>query len=106
MIDKEMLLLKKFKSLLEQHVRLFSLTAFGSRARGDADDDSDMDVLVVMEEPESYSLLQAVSDCAWEAELGSGIVISPVVFSRQRWENSPERDSLLAMAVRQDGVSV
>jgi predicted nucleotidyltransferase len=106
MTDKEILLLKKFKSLLEQHVRLFSLTVFGSRARGDADENSDLDVLVVIEEPESYSRLQAVSDCAWEAELGSGVVISPVVFSRQRWENSPERDSLLAMAVRQEGIPV
>ena len=106
MTDKETILLERFRSLLERNVSLFSLTVFGSRARGDSDEDSDLDVLVLVEEPESYTLLQTVSDCAWEAELGSGIVISPVVFSRQRWENGPEYDSLLAMAVRQEGIIV
>ena len=84
----------------------YSLTLFGSRARGDADEQSDMDVLVIVEQPEDYELLMFVYDCAYEAGLECGILLNVVVVSRDRWENSPERSSLLAEAVRQEGIAV
>jgi len=40
----------------------------------------------------------------WEAGFESGVVVVPVVFSRVEWENGPERYSLLAEAVKSDGV--
>ncbi|OEU77488.1 MAG: hypothetical protein BA864_09895 [Desulfuromonadales bacterium C00003093] len=59
---------------------------------GDADPDSDMDVLVVVDhltgELEDY-----ISECAWQAGFEHGIVLVPVVFSRNEWENGPERYS-------------
>jgi len=106
MTAKERELLRKFRELLEGRLRLHSLVAFGSRARGDAEEDSDLDVLVVVDEPETSELLVRVFDCAWECDFGSGIVIGPIVVSRERWENGPERSSLLALAVRREGIPV
>lgn len=103
---EEQHLLREFKTLLGQRVRLHSLTAFGSRARGDADSQSGLDVLVVLEGSQDERVRRVVSDCAWEASFASGIVLSPVVVPRQEWENGPEQDSLLAMAVRREGVAV
>jgi hypothetical protein len=45
-----------------------------------------------------------MSDCAWEAGFEYGIVIVPITFTMNEWENSPERYSLLAKAVEADGV--
>src|SRR5437870_5195708 len=106
MTPKERHLLDQFKVLLAQRVKLRSLVLFGSRARGDADDQSDLDVLVAVEDHVDEIVRQAVSDCAWEASFASGIVLSPVVVSRQEWENGPDQDSLLALAVRQEGIAV
>jgi hypothetical protein len=47
-----------------------------------------------------------VSDCAWEAGFEHGIVIVPVVYSREDWEEGPERLSLLSLAVQQEGVPI
>ena len=98
-------ILATFANLVRRKVSLRSIVLFGSRARGDAEPDSDMDVLVVVddltEKDENY-----ISECAWEAGFSSGIVVVPVVFSRAEWENGPERYSLLAEAVKFEGVNL
>jgi predicted nucleotidyltransferase len=92
------------KARLEGTVKLCGMFLFGSRARGDADPDSDMDVLVLLDGPVDRESRRAVSRAAWECGFANGVVIVPVVMSREAWENGPERSSLLAMAVRGEGV--
>ncbi len=100
----EKTILDRFKALLAKRLNLYRMILFGSRARGDAEPYSDMDVLVVLEDMVSEKDSDFVSDCAWEAGFESGIVIVPVVYSRSEWENSPERYSLFARAVEKEGV--
>jgi hypothetical protein len=92
-----------FKELLNKKLKVSELILFGSRARGDADPDSDLDVLVIVDDL-SPEMEEYISECAWEAGFQSGIVIVPVVFSRYEWENGPERYSLLAVAIKSEGV--
>jgi predicted nucleotidyltransferase len=98
--------LRRFKSILAQRLPAYSLIAFGSRARGDADIESDLDVLVLVDGEVDDAVRRTISDCAWEASFDSGIVLSPLAVSRQEWEHGPDRDSLLALAVRREGISV
>lgn len=100
----EKTILDKFKSLLQNRVAVYKLVLFGSRARGDADPFSDMDVLVVLEGAPHEEVLDYISDCAWEVGFAQGIVVVPVIFTRAEWENSPQRYSLLACAVEAEGV--
>jgi hypothetical protein len=93
-----------FKSLLLTQVKVPKLILFGSRARGDADALSDMDVLVVVETLDSATE-NAISDCAWEAGFAHGIVVVPVAFSRDEWEHDLERHPLLARAVTAEGIA-
>ncbi|HOZ45254.1 MAG TPA: nucleotidyltransferase domain-containing protein [Candidatus Hydrogenedentes bacterium] len=102
--DRKTLL--RLKRLLVERLRVYDVILFGSRARGDAAPDSDMDVLVVVDEAILDESREIVLDCAWEAGFDAGIVVAPVVVSREAWENGPLRASLLAQAVREEGVSV
>ncbi len=106
MLPVEKTILDRFKALLADRVSVYKLILFGSRARGDAESSSDMDVLVILESSSSEKDFDIVSDCAWEAGFEYGIVVVPVIYSRSEWENSPERYSLLARAVEKDGVLV
>ena len=92
-----------FTSLIKKKLSVHRIELFGSRARGDADPDSDMDVLVIVDDL-SPELEDYISECAWEAGFEYGIVLVPVVFTRDEWENGPERYSLLAEAIRAEGV--
>mgnify|MGYP000013519786 CR=1 FL=1 len=100
-VDKK--IVNRFASLVKEKLSVHSIELFGSRARGDADPDSDMDVLVVVNDL-SPELEDYISECAWEAGFEYGIVLVPVVFTRDEWENGPERYSLLAEAIRAEGV--
>ncbi len=99
-------ILDTFKALLLKRLSLYKMILFGSRARGDAEQYSDMDVLVILDKASGGQDYEYVSDCAWEAGFEHGIVVVPVVFTREEWENSPERYSLLAQAVEKEGVLI
>ena len=106
MTEKEMELVRKFKSLVEQKLHVHEMIVFGSRARGDADPESDLDILLVVEEPETNEVFEFVSGCGFDAGLEAGIVINSTVFSRDEWEHGPERFGLLVLAIKKEGIPV
>jgi UTP:GlnB (protein PII) uridylyltransferase len=103
-IEKKVL--DTFKSLVSKKVSVYRMVLFGSRARGDAHPYSDMDVLVVLDKITDENDMDYVSDCAWEAGFEHGIVVVPIVFTKDEWEKGPERYSLLAQAVEKEGVPI
>ena len=103
-IEKQ--ILKTFKLSLLKRLAVHKVIIFGSRARGDAELYSDMDVVVILDQLSNVNDVDYVSECAWEAGFEHGIVIVPIVYSRDEWDKSPERYSLLAMAVEKEGVTI
>jgi predicted nucleotidyltransferase len=91
---------------VEKRLPLHQMILFGSRARGDADEGSDMDVLVVLESLAGPEEQRHVSQCAWKAGFEYGIVVSSIAVSRSEWEEGPLSSSLLALAVEKEGVAV
>lgn len=96
--------LDRFKDLLKQRLPQHQIIMFGSRARGDAEPYSDLDVMVIIDGLVDEVAREWVSDCVWEAGYAQGLIIDPVVVSRTQWEQGPERHSLLALAVASEGI--
>ena len=101
--ELERSLLEDFKQRLVQALGPCRVALFGSRARRESGIHSDMDVLVVIPRRDADAE-DCVNDCAWAVGLPHGIVIVPAIFSRDEWEDGPERSSLLAQAVREEGI--
>ncbi len=97
-------ILDRFRALLQERLPRHQVIMFGSRARGDAEPYSDLDIMVIIDGIVDEAVREWVSDCAWEAGYTKGVVIVPVVFSRTEWEQGPERHSLLALAVASEGI--
>jgi hypothetical protein len=63
-----------------------------------------MDVVVIVEGTMNQINRDYISRCAWEAGYRHGMVVVPVVFTRDEWENGPERYSLFVQGVMTDGI--
>ena len=92
-------------ALIEHKVPLYKTIVFGSRARGDAQPDSDLDVLVLVEHV-TPALRKTISRCAWEVGFEAGVLIQTVVMSREEAEQGPEQSSLLMLAIKEEGIPV
>ena len=104
--DSDRTLIERFKQLLIEHgVPLYKTIVFGSRARGDAGPDSDLDVLVLVEHL-NPAMRKIISHCAWEIGFEACILIQTVVMTRDEVEHGPEQSSLLMLAIKEEGVPV
>ncbi len=106
MTTEDRLLLQRLKAKIVERLPLRRLVLFGSRARGDNEPDSDVDVLVVLDGPVSHESEEYVRSCAWELSYENGVVIFPLVVARTEWEEGPASASLLAAAVGNEGIEV
>lgn len=96
---------RELKKSLSEIVRLVDFKVFGSRARGDADEYSDMDVFLEVESLDK-SLKERISDIAWEVGFENDIVICTLIFTRDEIENSPLRASPIVHNIAEEGVPV
>jgi predicted nucleotidyltransferase len=97
-------LVQRFKSHLDRRgIGYHRIIVFGSRARGDATPDSDLDVLVVLEE-ETPVVRDAIEDCAWEVGFEQDVYIHPIIKRRSDIDEGPESESRFMMAVLAEGV--
>jgi predicted nucleotidyltransferase len=82
--------------------RLRGVYLFGSMSRGDADDESDVDVLVVLAEISDYGLeVGRVTEITSPLSLEHGVTISTVFASQEEWAHG---DSLFLRNVRREAV--
>jgi len=76
---------------------------YGSAARGDADEESDQDVLIVTAHPISRPERDKITEAVFELNLRYDTNISTIVVDRERWETGAAV-CLLRDEVLQDGI--
>lgn len=105
MIDQERKVVERFKGLVSEKVKVYEVRVFGSRARGEAATESDLDVLLVVDHL-NYSIEKYISDCAWEAGFPEDIIVIPVAITLDMLKNSPIRGSVFIENVYREGIAV
>ena len=101
--DTDRQVAREFQRRLADIVHVLDLLVFGSRARGDAAPDSDMDVFIELEActPE---LRQRIGEIAWEVGFEMDRIISTVVTTRTELEHGPMGANPLVLSVEREGV--
>jgi predicted nucleotidyltransferase len=79
---------------------------FGSRARGDAKNDSDWDFLILLPPSKSgFARHKEIMDSFYEIELETGEVLAPFIYNTQDWETKYNGTPLYENVIK-DGISI
>ncbi len=77
---------------------------FGSQARGSADSESDIDLLILVEEGMTPQQKNAVHDAIYEVSLDYDVVISILIVNKQQWDSPVSKELPLYRNVAREGV--
>lgn len=101
--DQDRRIARELRQRLAEVTPIRDLVVFGSRARGDATPDSDMDVFVELEEitPE---LRERISEIAWEVGFERDRVITTIVATRDDLEHGAMGANPLMLNIEREGV--
>jgi len=104
---KEKKVLEEFKRKIQENFpeEQVYLTLFGSRARGEAVKESDMDILVVIRS-EDWKLGDRIRELGYQLEIKQGIVLSIQVMSRKHVEQLKAIGSQFLQEVEREGIVV
>ena len=94
--------------LIDRLIPLMPITkviVFGSRARGSATAESDLDILIVVPQ-RTPQMMTLIDDIAWEVGLSSDVVISPLVLGEKELEQGWMSATPLARAIVMEGIQV
>jgi predicted nucleotidyltransferase len=94
---------RELKRRLAEAVELIDFKVYGSKARGDEDEFSDLDVFIEVASLDRKTK-DRIDEIAWEVGLENLIVISPLVFTEDEIENSPLRASPILININEEGI--
>lgn len=84
---------------------MIDFRVFGSRARGDEDEYSDMDVSIEVSLL-NRKLKEKIFEIVWEVGFENFIIISPLIFTSEELKNSPLRSSLIVKNILEEGIKI
>ena len=97
--------LARLKERLEQIPGFVLLKLFGSKARDDSDRESDIDVLVVLENCDRTTR-RRVHDLCYDLSVDHSVLIVPVIYTRAEFESELTKGSPFYQVVAREGVAL
>lgn len=94
------------QSRLRRVFPIHALALYGSGARGEADAESDLDVLVVTEQRLTRWERHRITDLVFDINLRLGTNLSTLVVDRAAWEEGPLSVLPLRAEILREGIAV
>jgi predicted nucleotidyltransferase len=79
---------------------------FGSKARGDSDEHSDIDILIITAQPLNWKQEKAVVEILFDIGMKYDVIFSPLFTSSDEWERGMFREFPIYNEIARDGALV
>jgi predicted nucleotidyltransferase len=96
--------LEEIRRELTRAFDVAALVLFGSAARGEADEESDADLLVVTNKPLPRPVRHRITDMVFEINLRHGTNFSTLVVDRHSWEEGAISVTPLRTEILKEGI--
>lgn len=103
LLDNEYAALNGLRKELEERFGLVEFRIFGSKARGDATEGSDIDVMIELEKY-TPAIESDVDDLIFSTNLAHDTFISATIFGRDELESGPLSESPLYKVIEREGI--
>ncbi len=100
----EKLALVTLKSKLEQKLPGCEIVLFGSKARGEGDAFSDLDILIIVDSRIDRELRETISDISYPLELEFNVVFGKIIENKAVWNTPLSRSMPLHWNIDREGV--
>ena len=102
--SREQNLLERCRDLIHEVVQEATVILYGSRARGDAQPDSDYDLLILTKGSVSLRLDDAILEKLYPLELETGAVLSIATFNKKEWDSPLYQAMPYNQNIRREGI--
>ena len=83
--DRERSAIIEASRMLRENFPVKEVVLFGSKARGDYDEESDIDLLVLTSRPISWNERKAINNALYEIQLKNDIILSTLIATATEW---------------------
>jgi predicted nucleotidyltransferase len=107
MNEKERYAIERFRKAVKNNIgeSVISISVFGSKVRGDYNEASDIDILVIVKE-RSLWVMDKIAEITSELNIVHNLSIAPVVFSENEYNMNKIMDSPFTVSVGAEGLSL
>ncbi len=106
LIPKEKRAIQEASLVLSERFSIAKVILFGSKARGDADKESDIDLLILTSRQMNRHESDKITDELFEVNLKYDVCISAIILSKDEWENGLYTVLPIHQEIAEDGVLV
>lgn len=107
MNENERYVIERFREAVKKNIGelVTNMSVFGSKVRGDYNEASDIDILVIVKE-RSMAVMDQIAEITSELNIEYNLSIAPVVFSEQEHNMNAIMHSPFTVSVRTEGLSL
>ncbi|NOT02435.1 MAG: hypothetical protein HOP29_17660 [Phycisphaerales bacterium] len=104
--DRDRLVIREAAAVLRERFPVKRIVLYGSKARGDDDRDSDVDLLVLMDHDMNMTERGEVISAIYPVQMKHMVMLSPLIIGEDEWENGVYQVLPIHDEIDRDGVLV